>query len=365
MSRKLKDAIRFVVFLSAGLGILAWIFSRQNKMYQADCAIRGIAAEDCSLWVKLQNDFLSVDVFWVAMVLVAFMISNLSRAHRWQMLMSGIGIKTRYANAFWTIMFGYMANLAVPRIGEVLRGTMLARYEKQPVEKVLGTIVVDRAVDVVSLLFAIVLAFVLQYNVIYDFLVENFGESRLNGPIVWQLPLFGVIVVGFVTAVGGGTLRDIVLDVPVFWIADARYLLAAVAAALLTFLLRDLVGRRLLLLLYLDALGVALFAVSAVNKTLALGLTHSHAVVMGVITGIGGGIIRDLLTGRPTLIMSRDLYATPILLGVSVQLVLLAGGWVSTSMAALIGGAVILAVRAAAIRFHLQMPGMLVFNAGD
>ncbi len=180
-----------------------------------------------------------------------------------------------------------------------------------------------------------------------------------------KIDLFGVIVVGFVTAVGGGTLRDIVLDVPVFWIADARYLLAAVAAALLTFLLRDLVGRRLLLLLYLDALGVALFAVSAVNKTLALGLTHSHAVVMGVITGIGGGIIRDLLTGRPTLIMSRDLYATPILLGVSVQLVLLAGGWVSTSMAALIGGAVILAVRAAAIRFHLQMPGMLVFNAGD
>ncbi len=180
-----------------------------------------------------------------------------------------------------------------------------------------------------------------------------------------RIDLFGVVVVGFVTAVGGGTLRDIVLDVPVFWIADASYLVAAVAAALLTFLLRDLVTRRALLLLYLDALGVALFAVSAVNKTLALELTASHAVVMGVVTGIGGGIIRDLLTGRPTLVMSRDLYATPILVGVSVQLALLASGWVGAPAAALIGGMVILVLRAAAIRFHLQMPRFLVFNAGD
>lgn len=180
-----------------------------------------------------------------------------------------------------------------------------------------------------------------------------------------RIDLFGVIVVGFVTAVGGGTLRDVILDVPVFWIADASYLLAAVLAAALTFLLRDLINRRYLLLLYLDAFGVALFAASAVNKTLSLGLTNSHAVVMGVITGIGGGIVRDLLTGRPTLVMSRDLYATPILLGVSVQLVLLAGDWMGPAMASLIGGLIIFLGRAAAIRYHLQMPGFLVFNAGD
>ena len=193
MSSKIKDFVRFIIFLGAGVGILAWIFSRQNRMYQADCDIKGIAPEDCSLWVKLQMDFLSVEVFWIVLVLLAFMVSNLSRAHRWQMLMNGIGIQAHYGNAFWTIMFGYMANLAVPRIGEVLRGTMLARYEQQPVEKVLGTIVVDRAVDVISLLFALVLAFTLQYNVIYGFLVDNFGESRLSGPLIWQLPLLGVI----------------------------------------------------------------------------------------------------------------------------------------------------------------------------
>ncbi len=161
-------------------------------MYQADCVIKGIPAESCSLWSKLQADFLSVDPFWLIMVLVAFMVSNLSRAHRWQMLMKGIGMRVSFGNSFWTIMIGYMANLSVPRIGEVLRGALLAKYEKQPVEKVLGTIVMDRAVDVVSLLIALVLAFTLQFNVIFGFLKENFSDSRLSGDLIWQLGIVAI-----------------------------------------------------------------------------------------------------------------------------------------------------------------------------
>ena len=78
------------------------------------------------------------------------------------MLLDGIGYKANFANAFWTTMLGYFANLGIPRIGEVVRATVLARYDKIPVEKVLGTIVIDRGVDVLSLLFAIVLAALLQ-----------------------------------------------------------------------------------------------------------------------------------------------------------------------------------------------------------
>jgi uncharacterized membrane protein YeiH len=179
------------------------------------------------------------------------------------------------------------------------------------------------------------------------------------------MDLFGVVVVGFVTAVGGGTIRDIILDVPVFWILDARYLLAAVAAAVGTFILRDLIHRQYQWLLYLDALGVALFASLAVVKTLSLGLQGSHAAVMGVITGIGGGIIRDLLTGRPTLIMSRDLYATPILFGVTAQLLLLSWTDLGNSAATLVGGSLVFLSRAAAIRFHLQMPDRLTLGSRD
>ena len=178
-----------------------------------------------------------------------------------------------------------------------------------------------------------------------------------------RMDLFGVVVVGVVTAVGGGTLRDIILDVPVFWIEDSRYLLAAVLAAIGTFLLRDLIQRQFQWLLYLDALGVALFASLAVVKTLSLGLENSHAIVMGVITGIGGGIIRDLLTGRPTLIMSRDLYATPILFGVTAQLLLLSYSGLSETVATYLGGATIFLARAAAIYFHLQMPDMLTISS--
>jgi uncharacterized membrane protein YeiH len=180
-----------------------------------------------------------------------------------------------------------------------------------------------------------------------------------------RMDLFGVVIVGVVTAVGGGTIRDIILNVPVFWIEDSSYLLAAVMAAVGTFLLRDLIQRQYQWLLYLDALGVALFASLAVVKTLNLGLDSSHAIVMGVITGIGGGIIRDLLTGRPTLIMSRDLYATPILLGVVVQLLLLSHGVVGDTLATYIGGAIIFLSRSAAIFFHLQIPDMLTIGQQD
>ncbi len=180
-----------------------------------------------------------------------------------------------------------------------------------------------------------------------------------------RMDIFGVVIVGVVTAVGGGTIRDIILNVPVFWIDDSSYLLAAVLAAGGTFMLRDLIRRQYQWLLYLDALGVALFASLAVIKTLALGLESSHAIVMGVITGIGGGILRDLLTGRPTLIMSRDLYATPILLGVVVQLMLLSYSTLGETVATYAGGAVIFLSRTAAIFFHLQMPDMLTISHRD
>jgi uncharacterized membrane protein YeiH len=180
-----------------------------------------------------------------------------------------------------------------------------------------------------------------------------------------RMDIFGIIVVGVVTAVGGGTVRDIILDVPVFWIADNTYLVAAILAALAAFFLLDSFGRRYTLLLYLDALGVALFASGAIVKTLNMGFGAVTAAVMGVITGIGGGLIRDLLTGRPTLIMSRDLYATPILFGVSVQILLLLYLRLDTQLATLAGGALIFGCRAAAIHFHLQMPDKLTTGIRD
>ncbi len=189
-----------------------------------------------------------------------------------------------------------------------------------------------------------------------------FSVTGVLAARIQQLDIIGVTVVGVVTAVGGGTIRDIILDVPVFWIADGRYLLAATLAALVTFAFNDLIHRGYRWFLYMDALGVALFAALAVMKTLALGLGSAHAVVMGVITGIGGGIIRDVLLDRPTLIVSRELYATPIVLGVGLQLALLQTGLLDAQQAVITGVAAVFSFRAAAIYFQWQMPDILTLS---
>jgi uncharacterized membrane protein YeiH len=172
------------------------------------------------------------------------------------------------------------------------------------------------------------------------------------------LDVFGALVLGVVTALGGGTVRDFIIRSPIFWIEDLNYVWAAMAGALVAFWIGHRFASASRALLYLDGLGAALFAVSAANKVLLLNLSAPVAVVMGVLTGIGGGIIRDVLAGRQTLLMSREIYATPILLGCAV-FVALRG---VTSYAASAGFAVIFGVRALAIYRHLEMPAWLTHH---
>jgi uncharacterized membrane protein YeiH len=172
------------------------------------------------------------------------------------------------------------------------------------------------------------------------------------------LDIFGAAVLGIVTALGGGTVRDLIIGAPPFWLGDFNYVWAAVAGALAAFWIGVRFRNTYHGLLYLDALGAALFAVTAAEKVLARDLIGPVAVIMGVLTGIGGGLIRDVLAGRPTLLMSRDIYATPILLGCIVFVVL------RTSVPAVaypgaIGFAIIFGLRAIAIHRHMQMPDWL------
>ncbi|MDX1476347.1 MAG: lysylphosphatidylglycerol synthase transmembrane domain-containing protein [Saprospiraceae bacterium] len=194
MNKRLRTALQFIIFLSIGFGILYVIFTRQNASFQEDCALKGIPPEACSLWDKLYADFLSVDFFWLGLVLVAFMLSNVSRALRWLMLIRALGFRARFGNAFWTIVLGYFANLGLPRIGEVVRGAVFARYENIPVERALGTIVVGRAIDVVCLLVCLGLTFALEFDVIYGYFTEHFESSRLVRLIIYAVA-FGILAV--------------------------------------------------------------------------------------------------------------------------------------------------------------------------
>lgn len=174
-----------------------------------------------------------------------------------------------------------------------------------------------------------------------------------------NMDVMSFVVVGVVTAVGGGTLRDLMLDQPVFWLNDVTYLYVAALAAVATFFFEQRFRATLRAFLYLDAVATALFTVLAIEKTLDLGYSVGIAVLMGVITGIGGGIIRDLLAGQPTLIMRRELFMTPLLLGGALYAVLSAGAWFDARLTAWLAILAITAVRAGAIRWGWAFPDWL------
>ena len=176
-----------------------------------------------------------------------------------------------------------------------------------------------------------------------------------------RVDVFGVLVLGIVTAVGGGTVRDAILGIPAFWVDDFHYVWMAGAAALFAFALRRVVTKAFRVLLYLDAFGAALFAITGMDRGMDLGASLPVVVVLGVATAIGGGLLRDVLAGRPTLLMSREVYATPILFGCALY-ALAASAFPRTSWLAVAAMAVIFALRAASIRFDLRMPEVLVMQ---
>ena len=174
-----------------------------------------------------------------------------------------------------------------------------------------------------------------------------------------EMDIIAVIILGVVTAVGGGTARDVILNLPVFWVYDPSMLIAAVAASIITFFFRSGLKKRLSLLLYLDALGNALLLMSVMTKVCGAGFSWEIAVTAGVLTAIGGGLIRDVLTGRTNLLLSRELYATPILLGALLYVLLLKFIPDSTPLQLGIVGFVFF-FRVAAIRLDLSLPRWLI-----
>jgi uncharacterized membrane protein YeiH len=170
-----------------------------------------------------------------------------------------------------------------------------------------------------------------------------------------RFDLFGMVVVALVAALGGGTLRDLLLGRPVFWVADQTYLIAAMIAAHLTFFLARAVNLPARLFLVPDAAGLALFTVAGTKAALMLDAPWLVASFMGVITGVVGGILRDVLCNEEPLVFQGPLYATAAWLGALGYIVLLELG-VGSIAAALFAGTGIFVVRLAAIRWQIELP---------
>ncbi|MEE4377413.1 MAG: trimeric intracellular cation channel family protein [Candidatus Competibacteraceae bacterium] len=177
------------------------------------------------------------------------------------------------------------------------------------------------------------------------------------------IDLFGACVMGIITAIGGGTIRDLILDVPVFWANDLSYIWIAFGASLVTFFAQSFFAQTKMytLMVYLDGLGAALFATQATNKVWQLDFGLPLApIILGIITAIGGGLIRDVLAGRQTLLMNREIYAVPVLFGTSLFVILLEFLPEHGTISGGICFALIFAVRAAAIHWSLSVPDWLI-----
>lgn len=171
--------------------------------------------------------------------------------------------------------------------------------------------------------------------------------------------LFGMVVVALAAALGGGSLRDVLLGRTVFWIADQTYLVTAIVAGMATFTLVRMVRLPAKLFLLPDAIGLALFTVVGTQAALSMGAPWLVASLMGVITGVFGGILRDMLCNEVPLVFGGELYATASWAGALLLVGLITLG-VTTALAAVAGGALVLTMRLGAIVFGWRLP---VFTA--
>lgn len=200
--------------------------------------------------------------------------------------------------------------------------------------------------DAVNLGFA--LAFLDQVGVLV------FAVSGGIVAVRARMDPLGVLVLSFLPALGGGTLRDLILDAPIFWLTDPRSLLMVLFGAVLAWIfgtkVEDFKPIR-----WADAVGLALFAVAGTAKAIELGHSITIAVIMGGVTASAGGLLRDIVAGREPMLLKQDIYATAALLG-GLGYALSHRAGLSFELSTLIGFSLAFALRACAIRFGWSLP---------
>jgi uncharacterized membrane protein YeiH len=190
-----------------------------------------------------------------------------------------------------------------------------------------------------------------------------FGLSGGMAAVRARLDVFGVAVLAVVVGLSGGIIRDLLIGRPPQAFRDWRYIVAAAATGLVCFFLWRTIERLHKAVQVFDALGLALFCVTGASAALAAGIGPALATVLGAITGIGGGMLRDVFLREVPAVLSRDLYAVPALLGASVVTIAHAAGS-DSGVWAIVGAAVCFVLRMAGIRFGLRLPVAMSVREG-
>lgn len=184
MNKKLSSLLQYAFFLGLGIFLVWWSI---GKIGHAD-------------WLEMKAGLKNANYWLLIPVSVSLLLSHLSRAIRWRILMEPMGYKPGIINAYFAVLIGYLANLAVPRLGEVLKCTILSRYEKIPADKLIGTIVAERAFDMICLLIVFAITIFSQIDIIGQFALDmvqkllgtgNTGKTNYAGVLV----LIGILLV--------------------------------------------------------------------------------------------------------------------------------------------------------------------------
>ena len=169
-------------------------------MYAEEMVLEGLDPEVYTLNKKLVDDFKSISLFWLLVVLAVYTLSNMFRAWRWKQALEPMGYKVSTFNSYFTLMLGYFANLGFPRIGEAARPAALAKYENIEFEKVFGTVVTERVVDVLGLVCVILFSLLFEYDALIrlftnnDLIAEKLGALTGNPLLVIGGLLFFIVI---------------------------------------------------------------------------------------------------------------------------------------------------------------------------
>lgn len=191
-----------------------------------------------------------------------------------------------------------------------------------------------------------------------------FGLSGGLAAVRARLDLFGVLVLAGVVALAGGITRDLLIGVPPQTFRDGRYLIAAGGAGVVCFFGSRILERAHRSVLFFDAVGLSLFAVTGATKALHTGMGPAQAALLGAITGIGGGMLRDVLLREVPIVLRSDLYAIPALAGAAVLVIAHQAGS-DAGVYAVAGAGLCLALRLVGIRYGVSVPTARAETPGD
>lgn len=191
---------------------------------------------------------------------------------------------------------------------------------------------------------------------ILDFLgTFAFAVSGIRLASAKRFDLFGAYVVGVTTAIGGGTMRDLLLAQPPFWMTNSFYLICSALALVWVIVFRRFLVRQNNTWFLFDSIGLALFTVTGIERTLVQGFPFWTAIIMGTLTGAGGGVLRDVLINEVPLIFRKEIYALACVIGGIAYYVCYYLG-TGTICAGLVCGALVLLTRILAVKYKLHLP---------